>query len=331
MYLQGNVWRKSAQKIIAFLNRLPDLDSKKLVVAFSGGMDSLFLLLALVDLQRKYGYEILPVHINHRLLPEDNLYADLANLATLKLKIPCLIVESTLPVGKNNLEKKMRDERYRLLRKIKKDHSADYIVVAHHANDQTETIFANLIRGCGVNGLRGMRGINGDIIRPLLKISKDDIRQAVLATKFSYYEDRLNYDTQGRRNKIRRDLIPFIERRTGADLTEVFLTLGENMTDLASFIAEEKNKIRKSIGLTGDRNIGYSFSRIKFTGLTVFWRREIIRDIFSSISGRIPSQKDILKIDFWLEKGQLSELGFKNTLWKRSRDKKITVFGLSHS
>ncbi len=330
MYLQGPQWRKNVQKIIDAISRLPvsDWRNRKLAVAFSGGMDSLFLLLALKELQKKYGYTLLPVYIDHGFLAEDSLYGDVARIVARKIGLNCRILKSEAIFSCNNLEEQMRIERYRQLKKFLQVQKAEYIVVAHHADDQAETILANLIRGCGIAGLAGMAEVNGVIFRPLLKISKGDIRSMILATRFPYYEDKLNYSKKGRRNQLRNTILPLFERTTGVSLAERLLTLGENMTDINDFFLEEENRIKQKICFTAIKNKAYEFSRIEFLKLPIFWRRATIKKLFFLFAKSIPSRKDILKIDSWIEAGRKPKLNFKKITWERTKDKKIILSDL---
>lgn len=333
MYLQGPLWRKNSQKIIGFLNGLPvsDWRSIRIVVAFSGGIDSLFLMLALRELQKKYKYILLPVHINHGVLPEDDLYGNLAQLAAVKAGLSCQVIKSETSFSGSNLEEEMRIERYRILQEFCRKNKANYLAVAHHADDQAETVFANIVRGCGIRGLAGMAGISGAILRPLLKISKNEIREMILKTDFPYYEDKLNYSRNHRRNQIRNSILPFIEKTLAVSPLEGLLALSENMTELNSFLEGEELKIERKIDLAGGGQGEYSFSRAKFLKLSVFWRRKIIGRLITSGLKKNPSRPNILKIDFWIESGQRPALKFRGLVWSRSKEGRITLFGSQHS
>lgn len=326
MYLQGALWRKNAQKIIGFLNALAsDWSGKKIVVAFSGGADSLFLLLALRELQKKYGYILLPVHIHHGILAEDDLYASLAELAADKVGLTCAVLRAKVDPGRGNLEERMRIERYRLLEEFRQRQQVDYIAVAHHAEDQAETVIANIFRGCGLDGLVGMAEVNASIFRPLLKVSKKEILAMILQTKYFYYEDKLNYVKDCRRNQIRNKLLPLIKKATAVSPTESLLALSENMSELRDFIKAEEVEIEKRIALSEEEKNVFSFSRMEFLKLPVFWRRKMVRKFFDLGIKKVPSRKDVLKIDAWIESGQQPRLKFKEICWERTKNKKVTL------
>lgn len=229
MYFQGLTWRKVSQQIIKTLNALPNIKDSKIVVALSGGMDSVFLLAALQQLRKKYRFELLPVHINHRVQKEANLFSRIGEIAAEKVGLECEILTVGQQPSKENLENWLREERYRLLEICRKKHKAHYIAAAHHASDQAETILAHLIRGAGLKGLRGMLPVRGKLVRPLLNCSKKDIEALMRSSKLPYYEDRLNYSGKLQRNKIRHQLIPYLEKEFNLRIAERLAKLAENI------------------------------------------------------------------------------------------------------
>ncbi len=326
MYLQGAVWRKNSQKIIRFLNTLPPLKGKGLVVAFSGGADSLFLLVVLKELQKKYHYDLYPVHINHLLLKEDPLYADLAVLAANKLGLDCTVVEANVKAQRGNLEELMRETRYQILEEERRKKQADFILTAHHAKDQAETVLGNMVRGCGLRGLQGIPAQNGFILRPLLEVKKEAIVEMLSQTRLPYYEDKLNYVSTGKRNKIRKNILPILEENLATSLEDNFLNLSKNIRDLNLFIEEEREKYLALIDfqkfLTEETIV---FSKNSFSKLNIFWKRELIRFFLNDLAGENFKRSDILKIEKWIKEGQRKELHFKKTLWQRKENKKIAM------
>ncbi|MBM3256496.1 MAG: tRNA lysidine(34) synthetase TilS [Candidatus Moranbacteria bacterium] len=235
MYFQGALWRKVNQQMIKVLNGAPALTGGKLIVALSGGMDSVFLLAALCQIKRKYHFKLLPVHIDHRLESEARLFSGIAKKLALKFNLGF----ETLTVGKRprrrNLEDWLREERYRLLEKRRRKENVGYIAVAHHQSDQAETVLAHIIRGAGIQGLKGMLPIRGKIIRPLLYVSKKDITALMHSTNLPYYNDRLNYSRDYQRNKIRHELIPFMEKELNPQITSRLAKLAENLQRIAKY------------------------------------------------------------------------------------------------
>jgi len=107
-----------------------------------------------------------------------------------------------------SIEMGARDLRYQWFNKIKKERKIDYILIAHQSNDVAETIFINLCRGTGIRGLSGIKAINGDLIRPLLSISRIEIMEYLNNNNISYRIDSSNNSTDYTRNKIRHKILP---------------------------------------------------------------------------------------------------------------------------
>jgi len=226
MWFQGKNWKKTRQNIINTLNTL-DVEESRLVVALSGGKDSLFLLTALSSLEDKYNFELLPVHINHKIQKENRLFENIAKTQAEKLGKVCNVLEINTVDKKKNLEEELRDKRYELLEKFRKKNKAKYVVTAHHLDDQAETILAHIIRGSGVQGLKGMKVKNRKVVRPILNTSRAEIEKLIHSTNLPYYEDRMNYSKDYQRSKIRNILIPLLEKEFNPKTSKSLAKLGK--------------------------------------------------------------------------------------------------------
>ena len=189
-----------------------------IVVGFSGGPDSVFLVEMLKKLQHFFNFKIYLVHINHLLRGEDadsdeNFsfeYAKKNNLEIFIKRIP--VKEISKEVGKT-LEEVGREERYKFFSEIYKKVEANKIATAHNKDDQIETFLFKLIRGTSLQGLEGIKVKNNNIIRPISEIYKKDILEYLNKNKIQYKIDKTNFENEFTRNSIRLDLIPFIEER----------------------------------------------------------------------------------------------------------------------
>lgn len=225
MFFKGNTWRKVSQKIIKQLNTLSDIHSGGIVVALSGGMDSIFLLAALTELKKKYKYKLYPVYIQHHLIPENDLYSKIAFLGAKKIGWESTKFDINLKPEKVNLEDWMRNERYRLFERYRKKIKASYIAVAHHEDDQAETVLAHIIRGCGIKGLSAMPFRRDKIIRPIINVPKANIETLLRETNLSYYNDKLNYSLDYQRNKIRHELLPYLKKNFNPQISTCLVKL----------------------------------------------------------------------------------------------------------
>ncbi len=177
---------------------------KRVVVGVSGGPDSVCLAILLKEM----GYEVMMAHLNHQLRgstsDEDAVFV--RSFAEL-LRVPCVIEEAEIS-RQGNLEANSRTARYSFLENIRKRWGAQAVAVAHHQEDQVETILMNLHRGAGLRGLAGMAIRSGDVIRPLLFVTKKNILDFLKKRGQAFRHDESNDDLRFFRNRLRHKIIP---------------------------------------------------------------------------------------------------------------------------
>ncbi len=172
---------------------------KKVVIGVSGGADSV----ALAHILKELGYEIIIAHLNHGFRDKESdgdekFVKDLAQ----KWKVPFITCTVKIP-KEGNLENKSRIIRYQFLERVRKAQKAKFIAVAHHADDQIETILMHIKRGAGLRGMCGMRLRKDKIIRPLLMVKKDELLTHLRKNKLTYRTDKTNFDLNFERNFVR--------------------------------------------------------------------------------------------------------------------------------
>ena len=226
-----------------------------IVVGFSGGPDSVFLVEMLKKLQHFFNFKIYLVHINHLLRGEDadsdeNFsfeYAKKNNLEIFIKRIP--VKEIAKEIGKT-LEEVGREERYKFFSEIYEKVGATKIATAHNKDDQIETFLFRLIRGTSLQGLEGIKIKNNNVIRPISEIYKKDILEYLNKNEIQYKIDKTNFENEFTRNSIRLDLIPFIEERYNIKFKDKIFSLIEeirennqnNSLNLSDYVNSE-NKI----------------------------------------------------------------------------------------
>lgn len=201
------------------------------------------------------------------------------NLAC-RYDLPLFILHPKV-TAKNNLEKRLRDIRYRFFEKIRQKTGSAAIVTAHHEGDQAETFLLHLFRGSGLRGLSAMRPKNGVLIRPLLDTSRADILDYLEIRNLSFRIDTSNSSDTFLRNKIRNKLLPLLEK-------EYAPKLRERLAKSASLIAEDisllekksETRLKKSL-LTPD-----SFSLKSFQGLNLSEQRLFLDLFFKKNTGK---------------------------------------------
>ncbi|MEO8572604.1 MAG: tRNA lysidine(34) synthetase TilS [Pyrinomonadaceae bacterium] len=199
-------WRKLA---------LPFAD-EAVVIAVSGGADSMGLLLAIHDLvkRKKITHRIIAAHFNHKIRGrESDADERYVGEEARRLGLEYIAGSSLLP-KKGNLEQVARDSRYKFLSKLASQNGAFAVLTAHTQNDQAETVLFNLIRGSGPNGLAGMRPVRemeGSVllIRPLLSwATREDTEDFCRHIGIKYRTDRMNSDEKYSRVRIRKKILP---------------------------------------------------------------------------------------------------------------------------
>ncbi len=184
-------------------------DSAKLLLAVSGGADSVVML----DLFAKSDYQCGVAHCNFHLRDEDSDKDEaLVKKLAEKYRFPYFKIDfDTYSYAEQkgiSIEMAARELRYDWFEKIRKENNYDYIATAHHSDDVIETFFLNLTRGTGIRGLSGIKAVSGKLIRPLLFTNRDEILDYIKSHHLAYREDATNNDVKFKRNKLRKDIIP---------------------------------------------------------------------------------------------------------------------------
>lgn len=197
--------------LLKFQNVLEQLQSqpqqKTYLLAVSGGVDSM----VLADLFQVSGLKFQIAHINYHLRNEDsNLDQKVVSDFCERYQIPFHLYEVSEKDDKpeNSIQNWARELRYRFFRKIQKEQNLEYLVIAHHLNDQLETFIINLSKASGIKGLSGIPANENQIIRPLLSFSKNEIYEFAKDNKIEFREDVSNQKTDYLRNKIRHNIVP---------------------------------------------------------------------------------------------------------------------------
>lgn len=183
------------------------LKQSKLIIACSGGSDSMCLLHNIQQIVPKN--QIIVAHINHQLRKTAKRDEDFVKQYANKHKLEFITKKIALNSQKN-LESEARKLRYKALQEIKADYNADYILTGHHQDDQIETILLNWLRGTKLRGLIGIyeQQRNTNVLRPLLTVPKSKILEQIKEANLSYCEDETNQDLKHKRNEIRHVEIP---------------------------------------------------------------------------------------------------------------------------
>jgi len=204
----------------------------KVLVACSGGADSSVLLAALLELREEYALRLAIGHFNHRLRRSADVDERFVIRMAQKLGLPVYVRREDIRAfaAKHglNIEEAGRERRYKFLRETAGRIIASRIATAHTLSDQAETVLMRILRGTGPTGLGGIAPcIDGLIIRPLIEVERREVEAYVRARKIPYREDETNRDLRYQRNRVRRRLIPYLERNFEPKIVTHLGTLAE--------------------------------------------------------------------------------------------------------
>ena len=185
--------------------------SKKYIVALSGGADSVCLLLKMLD----EGRHIEAAHCNFHLRGAESdrdeaFVVDLCQRLGVALHRAHFDTREYASLHKVSIEMAARTLRYQYFEQLRRDIGAEAIMVAHHRDDNVETVLMNMVRGTGIRGVAGIRPVNGHILRPLLDMSRSDIEAYLAARGETYVTDSTNLEDDATRNKFRLNVIPLL-------------------------------------------------------------------------------------------------------------------------
>jgi tRNA(Ile)-lysidine synthase len=188
-----------------------EVGSARLLVAVSGGPDSVALLDLLAGCSESMGLELVVAHVDHGIHPDSALVATQVRKLADEYGLPFL--ERRLGLGRAATETAARTARHRALEGMRRAVKADFIATAHHADDQVETVLMRALRGSGPAGLAAMACRRGRLIRPLLPFRREDLARHLQSLGRSAWRDPANVDARHLRGWIRTDVLPALRAR----------------------------------------------------------------------------------------------------------------------
>lgn len=195
------------------------LGPSRAAVAVSGGPDSLALLHLLTEAGPALGLELAVLHVDHGISPESSGVAARVAAVAAQLDVPYFAERLTLDAGIS--ETQARTARWAALERLRRQAGADWIVTAHHLDDQAETVAMRALRGSGPAGLAGMALRDGHIIRPLLPFRRQELARYLRSVGLAAWDDPANREPRHDRSWIRNTLLPQLESRWPAVVTDL--------------------------------------------------------------------------------------------------------------
>ncbi len=259
------------------------------LIGVSGGPDSMALFYVLMEICKEFPFSIYIAHVNHgvRGVEADEDEAFVKEEAT-KHNIPyysrTIDMDGYARKHKISSEDAGRMLRYGFFREIISTLGSGKIAVAHNKNDQAETLLMRFMRGTGIDGLKGMEYINGDIIRPLLDVSRIEIEDYIKKNNIETRLDKTNLEPIYSRNKIRLELIPYIEENFNPNIVDTLWRTSNTAYIDSSFLQEySHNKYKEVVKLESSDKV--VLNRLKFLDVHEAIRFRIVRHCFENLPG----------------------------------------------
>lgn len=290
--------RQAEETVSAYIKKFHMIEAdERVLVGLSGGADSVCLFCILLALREKFDFTLEAVHVNHCL--RDTADRDEAFVRSLCAREDVVLHTYTVDVGMYADEKGMsteeaaRELRYQCFEDAMKKTGAFKVAVAHHKNDQAETILFHICRGSGPDGLSGMRPVRDFVIRPILCLSREQIEQYLSACSQEYVTDETNKSTLYSRNRLRLEVLPVLEEicpGAGAHIASA----GENMAQLSGYLREEICRaMAECVEWSGQDGAVMKLSCQRLAGLHPYLQGEVVRECLFAQAGQ---KKDISRI-----------------------------------
>jgi len=260
-------------------SRLGFLNQSKLLIAISGGLDSV----VLTHLCHKLGFHIALAHCNFNLRgnesdADEDFVLQLAENLELEVFVERFDTELYAKENKCSIQMAARELRYTWFAELAEQLKFDYILTAHHADDNLETFIINFTRGTGLEGLKGIPEVNDKFVRPLLSFSSKDIETYAQVNNMKWRDDSSNKSVKYLRNKLRHEVIPIL-KEINPSLLQSFKSTLSNLNDTADIIEESTNAVLKRAIETIDENhVAFKISEFKNVNNPKAYLFEIFKD-----------------------------------------------------
>lgn len=305
--------KKTEEKIIRFIDTHKLIENgERLLVAFSGGPDSVFALHFLKKFQKKYKIELAAVHFNHQLRgreadADEKFAKEFCRKLGVEFFSAKLNVKKLAKAKKLSIEEAARKLRYQNLEKLCKKNSFDKITTAHNLSDNTETVLMNLLSGTSAAGLSGIPAVRGNIIRPILCVTKQEILEYLEKNRIPFRIDSSNLSDDFKRNFLRNRILPLLRGKVNPALDEAVYRTTSNLKSQLTNLEKGMNYFLSA------------FSNLKENGFEI---RLKIMDVFGEIPGEL--LKALLEKNFDYEFKHEDYVKI-NALAKNQKGKKVNL------
>ncbi len=268
--------------------------NEKLLIAVSGGQDSLCLTKLLLDLQPKWGWYLGIAHCDHRWRSDSQANAEHVEKLAQNWGLCFYLTTATEPV---KTEATARKWRYQALSNIAHENNYNYIITGHTKSDRAETLLYNLMRGTGADGLQALtwqRPLTDKIslVRPLLEISRTQTGQFCRDFQLPIWEDSTNLDVKYARNRIRNELLPYLYENFNPQVESVLAQTAEILQGEVEYLEQAADKLRQE---ALDRDC-LRLNRRVLQKAPIALQRRVMRQVLQQILTCAPTFEHIEKI-----------------------------------
>ncbi|HEY3191116.1 MAG TPA: tRNA lysidine(34) synthetase TilS, partial [Solirubrobacteraceae bacterium] len=255
------------------------------LVAVSGGADSVALLHLLLTLSPELALRLHVLHVDHGLRPDSHRDAAFVGQLAARLGVPAEVARVTVPPG-GSLEAAARAERYAALDAHARRIGADRIAVGHTVDDQAETVLMRMMAGAGVRGLAGIPAMRGRVIRPLIATRRADLVALLQAAGLSWIEDPSNRDPRFLRNRIRHELMPVLSASYRPDIVTTLERIARLCRNTVEAIERVASRELDRLAIADDDAIVLAHDAL--AGLPAQVAAEVLRQAAARLGSRAP-------------------------------------------
>lgn len=255
------------------------------LVAVSGGADSVALLHVLMALAGELSLRLHVLHVDHGLRPDSDRDAEFVRRLAERLDVPADVVRVAVPAG-GSVEAAARAARYAALQAGARRVDAERIAVGHTADDQAETVLMRMLAGAGVRGLAGIPPVRGRIVRPLLDVRRRDVVAMLQAAGLPWLEDPSNRDPKFLRNRIRHELLPLLSASYSADVVPALERIARLCRETLG--AVERMAARELAGLATTAGDAIVLPQAALAELPQQVAAEVLRQAAARLGSRAP-------------------------------------------
>jgi tRNA(Ile)-lysidine synthase len=274
-----------------------------IVLAVSGGIDSMVMMHLFADLQTRWDLKLAVAHINHQLRGDESIGDEefvRTNTNSKGIEFICERVDTLGHVHASHLSKQeaARQLRYEFFERVRQKLNAHAVATAHQADDNAETVLLNALRGAGVRGLAGIpvRREPGKIIRPLLFARRKEIEEYATKHQITYRRDSSNESDEYRRNYLRRNVIPLLESSTEFNFVPSLNRLARQMRQLDDLLSTEVRQIMTGM-LSQDEQGELTLNITKLVSKPEYLQEGIVLEVLRRLGTEVESEKVLRVIE----------------------------------